>query len=131
VTHFSDLARDAARGLVKAGDETVAALLDADAKAASALTRARAAVWYMSLGRVDRAVGMLGDADARVRAAGAILEMDGSTGRAGSAPGSTTRFAGSGSAGAATALQAAGAAHVGHTVQIGACVRGIGDEAHY
>jgi hypothetical protein len=70
-----DLAR---RGLVKAGDEAVVPLLDADAKAASALTRARAAAWYASLGRVDRAVGMLGDADAhvRARAACAILEMD-------------------------------------------------------
>jgi hypothetical protein len=68
----------ARQGLVAAGDATVVTLLDADAKAKSALTRARAAVWYANLGRVDRAVAMLGDADAhvRARAACAILEMD-------------------------------------------------------
>ncbi len=70
---------DAARlALVRAGDRTVVPLLDQDAKAKSAEQRGRSAVRYAQLGRVDKALAMLGDVDARVRvrAACAILGME-------------------------------------------------------
>ena len=72
------LPADAARlALVRAGDDTVVALLDQDAKAKSVEQRGRSAAGYAQLGKVEKALAMLGDLDVRVRvrAACAILGM--------------------------------------------------------
>jgi len=70
---------DAARqALVVARDGTVAPLLDQDARAKSAQQRAQSAAGFAKLGKVDKALALLGDQDPRVRirAACAILGME-------------------------------------------------------
>jgi len=68
----------ARQALVAARDGTVAPLLDQDARAKSPAQRADSAIGFAELGKVDKALALLGDQDARVRvrAACAILVME-------------------------------------------------------
>lgn len=71
-------AREAQRVLVKAGDKSILASLQARAKAKSAGERSEVAADFAALGEATRAAALLGDEDAEVRsrAACAILEME-------------------------------------------------------
>jgi len=64
-------ANRAAAALVRLHDHSVLAVLDRDARSASAVDRSKAAVAYTELGEFERALRLLADPDALVRSAAA------------------------------------------------------------